>query len=137
MCGVVRLSISSLTAHTAGRGLDRDVGNVRPSVWCSASRPRSGPVHHPARQSRPTSVIGRLLGNSQNQTFAVLTHWQECAQGGRSRLRCRTSIADIPTLILSLLDQVYDPRAGLRAVPRAVDAQPSPVRDAILAAIDR
>ena len=33
MCGVVKLSISSLTAHTAGHGLDRDVGKVRPSVW--------------------------------------------------------------------------------------------------------
>jgi len=39
-------------------------------------------------------------------------------------------------LILSLLDQVYDLRAGLRAVLRAVEAQPEPVRSAILAAID-
>jgi chaperone modulatory protein CbpM len=39
-------------------------------------------------------------------------------------------------LVLSLLDQVYDLRAGLRAVLRAVDAQPAPVREAILAAID-
>jgi chaperone modulatory protein CbpM len=39
-------------------------------------------------------------------------------------------------LILSLLDQVYDLRAGLRAVLRAVAAQPAPVRDAIQAAID-
>jgi chaperone modulatory protein CbpM len=38
-------------------------------------------------------------------------------------------------MILSLLDQVYDLRAGLRAVLRAVDAQPAPVREAILAAI--
>jgi chaperone modulatory protein CbpM len=38
-------------------------------------------------------------------------------------------------LILSLLDQVYDLRVGLRAVLRAVEAQPEPVRDAILAAI--
>jgi chaperone modulatory protein CbpM len=38
-------------------------------------------------------------------------------------------------LILSLLDQVYDLRAGLRAVLRAVEAQPAPVREAILAAI--
>ncbi len=39
-------------------------------------------------------------------------------------------------LVLSLLDQVYDLRAGLRAVLRAVDAQPDAVREAILAAID-
>jgi chaperone modulatory protein CbpM len=39
-------------------------------------------------------------------------------------------------LVLSLLDQVYDLRAGLRAVLRAVEAQPEPVRQAILAAID-
>lgn len=39
-------------------------------------------------------------------------------------------------LILSLLDQVYDLRAGLRAVLRAVEAQPETVRQAILAAID-
>jgi chaperone modulatory protein CbpM len=39
-------------------------------------------------------------------------------------------------MILSLLDQVYDLRAGLRAMIRAVEAQPEPVREAILAAID-
>lgn len=39
-------------------------------------------------------------------------------------------------LVLSLLDQVYDLRAGLRAVLRAVEAQPEPVRLAILAALD-
>jgi chaperone modulatory protein CbpM len=39
-------------------------------------------------------------------------------------------------LVLSLLDQVYDLRSGLRAVLRAVEAQPEPVREAILAAID-
>ena len=38
-------------------------------------------------------------------------------------------------VILSLLDQVYDLRAGLRAVLRAVDAQPPSVRQAILSAI--
>ena len=32
MCGVVKLSISSVTADTAGHGLDRDVGKVKPSV---------------------------------------------------------------------------------------------------------
>src|ERR1700722_3878414 len=42
--------------------------------------------------------------------------------------------ATIP-VILSLLDQVYDSRAGLRAVLRAVDAQPAPVREAILTSI--
>lgn len=39
-------------------------------------------------------------------------------------------------LILSLLDQVYELRAGLRAMLRAVEAQPAPVRDAILTALD-
>jgi chaperone modulatory protein CbpM len=39
-------------------------------------------------------------------------------------------------LVLSLLDQVYDLRAGLRAMLRAVAAQPKSVRDSILAAID-
>jgi chaperone modulatory protein CbpM len=39
-------------------------------------------------------------------------------------------------LILSLLDQVYDLRAGLSAVLRAVEAQPPQVRDAILARIE-
>jgi chaperone modulatory protein CbpM len=38
-------------------------------------------------------------------------------------------------LILSLLDQVHDLRAQLGAVLRAVDAQPEPVRRAILAAL--
>ncbi len=39
-------------------------------------------------------------------------------------------------MVLSLLDQVYELRAGLRAVLRAIEAQPEPVRKAILAAID-
>jgi chaperone modulatory protein CbpM len=39
-------------------------------------------------------------------------------------------------IILSLLDQVYDLRAGLRVLLRAVEAQPDPVKQAILAAID-
>jgi chaperone modulatory protein CbpM len=43
---------------------------------------------------------------------------------------------DTIPLVLSLLDQVYDLRAGLRAVLRAVKAQPEPVRNAILGAID-
>lgn len=38
-------------------------------------------------------------------------------------------------VVLSLLDQVYELRAGLRAVLRAVEAQPEPVRTAILTAI--
>jgi chaperone modulatory protein CbpM len=38
-------------------------------------------------------------------------------------------------MILSLLDQVYELRTGLRTVLRAVDAQPEPVRRAILAAV--
>jgi chaperone modulatory protein CbpM len=51
------------------------------------------------------------------------------------RVGMRIEDETIP-VILSLLDQVYDLRAGLRAVLRAVDAQPAPVREAILAAID-
>jgi chaperone modulatory protein CbpM len=39
-------------------------------------------------------------------------------------------------MVLSLLDQVYELRAGLRAVLRAVEAQPEPVRNAILTAIE-
>jgi chaperone modulatory protein CbpM len=39
-------------------------------------------------------------------------------------------------LVLSLLDQVYDLRSGLRAVLRAVEAQPEPVRKAILSALE-
>jgi chaperone modulatory protein CbpM len=38
-------------------------------------------------------------------------------------------------MILSLLDQVYDLRASLRTVLHAVEAQPEPVRDAILTAL--
>jgi chaperone modulatory protein CbpM len=39
-------------------------------------------------------------------------------------------------LILSLLDQVYELRDGLRAVLRAVDSQPAWVRNAIFDAIE-
>ena len=38
-------------------------------------------------------------------------------------------------VVLSLLDQVYDLRSKLRAVMRAVEAQPEPVRRAILEAV--
>lgn len=38
-------------------------------------------------------------------------------------------------MVLSLLDQVYTLRGQLRAVLRAVDAQPEPVRAAILTAM--
>jgi chaperone modulatory protein CbpM len=38
-------------------------------------------------------------------------------------------------LVLSLLDQVYALRGQLRAVARAVEGQPEPVRSAILAAL--
>jgi chaperone modulatory protein CbpM len=51
------------------------------------------------------------------------------------RILMRIDDETIP-LVLSLLDQVYDLRTGLRAVLRAVEAQPEPVREAILAAID-
>jgi chaperone modulatory protein CbpM len=39
-------------------------------------------------------------------------------------------------VILSLLDQVYDLRAGLHAVLRAIESQPDPVRQAILTSIE-
>jgi chaperone modulatory protein CbpM len=46
---------------------------------------------------------------------------------------------DVPeesmALVLSLLDQVYALRGQLRAVARAVEGQPEPVRAAILAAL--
>ena len=53
-------------------------------------------------------------------------------------LRRQMGIGDeaIPVL-LSLLDQVYELRSRLRAVVRAVDAQPDEVRKAILAAVRR
>jgi chaperone modulatory protein CbpM len=38
-------------------------------------------------------------------------------------------------LVLSLLDQVYTLRGQIRAIARAVESQPEPVRAAILAAI--
>ena len=38
-------------------------------------------------------------------------------------------------LVLSLLDQVYTLRGQMRAVARAVEGQPEPVRAAILAAL--
>jgi chaperone modulatory protein CbpM len=40
-------------------------------------------------------------------------------------------------LVLSLLDQVYTLRGQVRAIARAVEGQPEPVRAAILAAIRR
>ena len=62
MCGVVKLSISSLTAHTAGHGLDRDAGKVRQSVWVqrvpTSNRTRTSPssaVAIQTRQSMPRS----------------------------------------------------------------------------------
>ena len=42
---------------------------------------------------------------------------------------------DTIPLILSLLDQVYELRGSLSAVLRAIEAQPAPVRDAILAGL--
>ena len=43
---------------------------------------------------------------------------------------------DAVSLVLSLLDQVYDLRARLHAVVRAVDQQPEAVRQAISEALD-
>jgi len=42
---------------------------------------------------------------------------------------------DAIPLILSLLDQVYELRGSLRTVLRAIETQPDPVRQAILAAM--
>jgi chaperone modulatory protein CbpM len=50
------------------------------------------------------------------------------------RMSMRIEDETIP-MILSLLDQVYDLRACLRSVLRAVEAQPQPVRESIRAAI--
>lgn len=52
-------------------------------------------------------------------------------------LRRQMDIEDetIP-MILSLLDQVYTLRGQLRSVIRAVEAQPAPVRDAIVELFD-
>ena len=45
--------------------------------------------------------------------------------------------AENMSLVLSLLDQLYELRARLNAVSRAIAAQPPAVRDAIAAAIGR
>jgi chaperone modulatory protein CbpM len=42
--------------------------------------------------------------------------------------------AEMLPLVLSLVDQVYGLRADLKALTSAIDAQPEPVRAAILAA---
>ncbi len=42
---------------------------------------------------------------------------------------------DTMPLVLSLLDQVYTLRGQMRAVARAIETQPEPVRAAIVAAI--
>jgi len=44
---------------------------------------------------------------------------------------------DTVPLILSLIDQVYELRCQLKAVTRAVDTLPVPVRDQLLAALDQ
>jgi chaperone modulatory protein CbpM len=43
---------------------------------------------------------------------------------------------DMVPLVLSLLDQVYELRGQLKAVTRAMDGLPEPVRAQILAALD-
>lgn len=40
-------------------------------------------------------------------------------------------------LVLSLLDQLYDARRALRSLTAAIDAQPEPLREALLAAARR
>lgn len=42
---------------------------------------------------------------------------------------------EVIPLVLSLLDQVYALRGQMRSVARAVESQPEPVRQAILAAL--
>jgi chaperone modulatory protein CbpM len=44
---------------------------------------------------------------------------------------------DTMTLVLSLLDQVYDLRSRLRTVLRAMEQQPQDIRDALRAALER
>jgi chaperone modulatory protein CbpM len=44
---------------------------------------------------------------------------------------------DTVPLILSLIDQVYELRCQLKAVTRAVDTLPMPVRDQVMAALDQ
>ena len=104
-----------------------------------------------------TAVVALFAGRAEAPTEPELVAWvergwirPEPAESGmvfddldvaRARLihdlRTTMRIEDetIP-VILSLLDQVYDLRAGLRAVLRAVEQQPAPVREAILTAID-
>jgi chaperone modulatory protein CbpM len=53
-------------------------------------------------------------------------------------LRVRMALQeDALTLVLSLLDQVYGLRGTLQAMARALDDQPSPVREAVLSALTR
>jgi hypothetical protein len=69
MCGVVKLSISGLTAHTAGHGLDRDVGKVRPSVWVR---------RRDLEPDRYITQVGSLDPNSPINAALVLSdcrHW--------------------------------------------------------------
>jgi chaperone modulatory protein CbpM len=42
---------------------------------------------------------------------------------------------DTAPLVLSLIDQVYDLRAALKALSRALEGQPAEVRSAVLAAL--
>ena len=42
---------------------------------------------------------------------------------------------DVVPVVLSLIDQVYELRAALKAVRRAVEQQPEPVRTSLLAAL--
>ena len=51
--------------------------------------------------------------------------------------RCMDIGEDAIPLVLSLLDQVYELRAQLQSVLRAVEAQPADVREAIRATLSR
>ncbi len=44
---------------------------------------------------------------------------------------------DTMSLVLSLLDQVYELRSRMKSILRAVEAQPNEIKRAILAAMDR
>jgi len=63
--------------------------------------------------------------------------WVEPDPGPEGRLLFQEiDVARVP-LILSLVDQVYELRGQLKAVTRAVDTLPEPVREQVLAALDQ
>jgi chaperone modulatory protein CbpM len=99
---------------TAVVALFNDLGELELTAWIDRGwvkpeRGRAGPIFHDIDVARVRLIHDLRAGmRIEDETIPV---------------------------VLSLLDQVYDLRAGLRAVLRAVDAQPAPVREAILTAI--